>query len=164
MPSQSEPVLTTSGPLLKLRVFALTLLRFIAGGIMLTHGWLKLTDVRGTTDMFAQMGIPAPDVSVYLAILGELVGGAALLVGFLTPIASAGVLCVMAVAILFVHLPNGLLVTNNGFEYPLTMGAVALYFLARGAGPVSVDAWLAQRKAPEEPRHVPGQHPLQTGA
>jgi putative oxidoreductase len=136
---------------------------------MVVHGWMKLTDIAGTQGAFATMGIPEPEVAAYLAVAGELFGGLGLLVGLLTPIAGLGVLCTMIVAIAYAHFSNGLLAQNGGFEYPLTLGLVALYFVARGAGPVSLDAWLARRRAataaPESGRrhYIPGQRPHHVG-
>jgi putative oxidoreductase len=146
----------------KVRAGALTLLRVGTGIIMTTHGWMKLTDLAGTHQTFASLGIPFPDAAAYLAVAGELFGGLGLIVGLLTPIAAFGVLATMIAAIAFVHWPSGLLAQNNGFEYPLTVGLVALYFLVRGAGPVSLDAWWANRRGSHG--RVPGQHPLEVGA
>src|SRR5690606_247128 len=107
-------------------------------------------------------GVPGAGIAAYLAVIGELGGGLALLVGLLTPIASLGILCVMAGAIAFAHWSNGLLAQNGGFEYPLVLLMVALFFLTRGAGPFSVDAWLAKRHDHEERRFpTPGQRPHQ---
>ncbi|MDO8519687.1 MAG: DoxX family protein [Deltaproteobacteria bacterium] len=123
----------------KLAPLAITLLRLSTGLIMALHGWQKLTDIAGTTQAFTNIGLPQPGVMVYLAIAGEFLGGLGLLVGFLTPIAALGIMSTMAVAILKVHLPNGL-VGQGGFEYPLTLFLVALFFAVNGAGAFSVDA------------------------
>jgi putative oxidoreductase len=118
----------------------LTLLRVTVGIIFMVHGAQKLADIPGTTQAFAGMGIPAPQFSVYLAIAGELLGGLGLVLGLLTRIAAFGPLCVMLVAIIAVHLKNGLLAKDGGFEYPLVLGLVSLFFVARGAGAFSLDA------------------------
>ncbi len=130
----------------KLEPIALTLLRLSTGVIMATHGWGKLQNIAGTTEAFTNMGLPYAKGMVYLAIAGELGGGLGLLVGLLTPIAAFGILCVMAVAILKVHLHNGLVAGNNGFEYPLTLFMVALFFIIRGPGPISLDALFCRKK------------------
>lgn len=124
----------------KLAPLALTLLRVSTGVIMSVHGWQKLTNIAGTAEIFGKMGLPAPDILVYLAVGGEFLGGLGLIVGLLTPIAAFGVACTMAVAILKVHWSSGLLAQNNGFEYPLTLFMVALFFLVNGAGPIALDA------------------------
>jgi len=150
----------------RVRVMTLTLLRVGAGVIMTTHGWMKLTDIAATQHSFANAGIPMPAVSSYVAVAGELLGGLGLIVGLLTPIAAFGVLATMVVAVAFVHLQHGLLAQNGGFEYPLTLGLVALHFMVRGAGPISLDAWVAHRLGTGITRHwgIFGRSPLQVGS
>ncbi len=46
----------------------------------------------------------------------------------------------MAVAVFAVHLPNGFFWDQGGYEYPLFWGLVALGFVLRGGGTLSVDA------------------------
>lgn len=135
----------------KLDPIVLTLLRISTGVIMTAHGWGKLTNIQPTIDAFTGMGIPSPTISVYLAIAGEFLGGLGLLIGFLTPLAAFGIFCTMAVAIFKVHWPNGLMAQNQGFEYPMTLFFVSLYFIIRGAGPISIDRLVCRDKckAPE---------------
>jgi putative oxidoreductase len=125
---------------------ALTLLRVALGGILMVHGWQKLTDIPGTVASFTSLGIPGPEVCVYLAILGEFFGGLGLVLGALTPLAAVGAMFTMAGAIYFVHREHGLLSQHGGFEYPLVILLTALYFAAHGAGPVSVDALAARHR------------------
>jgi putative oxidoreductase len=134
-----------------MQVLTLTTLRVGVGVIMVTHGWLKLVDMQSWMGTVESLGLPMPGLMAWLAVAGELLGGAGLIVGLLTPIAAFGVLCSMVAAIATVHWGNGLLAQNNGFEYPLTLGLVVLYFIARGAGPLSVDAALqaARRRVAE---------------
>lgn len=134
---------------------ALTALRIGTGAIMAVHGWLKLIDYSSWVGMVQQLGIPAPELMAALGLAAELGGGIALILGFLTPIASAMILVNMLVAIFVVHWESGLLTESGGFEFPLTLGLVALYFLVRGAGPISVDHALfgiKRRRRIEEPR------------
>jgi hypothetical protein len=58
----------------------------------------------------------------------------------------------MLVAVLGVHLKKGLFAANGGFEYPLTLLCSALWFMAAGPGPYSLDAlWRAARgKSPSQ--------------
>lgn len=117
-----------------------TLLRVTAGIIFMVHGAQKLADIPGTAQSFAGLGIPMPEYSVYLAIAGELLGGLGLLLGLLTRVAAFGPFCVMLVAIISAHLKNGLLAKDGGFEYPLVLGLVSLFFIAHGAGSFALDA------------------------
>ena len=127
-------------------IVALTLLRIGVGAIFVAHGWQKLSDIQGTAAMFAHQAIPHPTLMVYLAILGEFFGGLGLALGALTPLAALGPVCTMAAAIYFVHRDNGLFAQNGGWEYPLTLLLIALYFVTHGAGPLSVDALVAKNR------------------
>lgn len=126
---------------------ALTLLRVGVGLIMAIHGFAKLMDVTGTAESFAHIGIPAPQVLVYFAIAGELLGGLGLMLGLLARLAALGPVCTMLVAILSVHLGHGLLAKNGGFEYPLVLLLVSGFFALNGPGRLSLDALLAKRAA-----------------
>jgi putative oxidoreductase len=127
-----------------------TALRAMVGLIFVVHGGMKLMDIPGTIQGFAQLGIPYPQYAVYLAIAGEFLGGLGILFGLLTRVAALGALSTMAVAIGYVHMGHGLLAKNGGWEYPLVLGLVALYFVTHGAGPASVDALIRRRRYPQE--------------
>ncbi|HXK20488.1 MAG TPA: DoxX family protein [Polyangiaceae bacterium] len=122
-----------------------TALRIMVGIILATHGALKLSDLHATAQSFAHLGIPYPDYAVYLAIAGEFLGGIGLAVGLFARVAAFGIFCSMAVAIGYVHIGHGLMAQNGGWEYPLTLGLVALFFMTRGAGAVSLDALFSGR-------------------
>ena len=124
----------------------MTALRIVVGIILATHGAMKLSDIPGTVQSFAHLGIPYPAYAVYLAIAGEFLGGIGLAVGLLTRVAALGILCSMAVAIGYVHMGHGLIGKNGGWEYPLTLALVALFFITRGAGAVSLDALFSAPK------------------
>jgi len=130
----------------KLEPFAMLFLRVTVGVIMAVHGWQKAQDPAAFAGILSSMGIPFPEVNAYLAIAGELLGGLGLLVGLVTPLAAFGVFMTMAVAVFKVHFSNGLLAKDNGFEYPLTLMMVALFFMIKGAGCLSLDALLCKKK------------------
>jgi putative oxidoreductase len=127
-------------------VVTTTALRVTVGLILAVHGAMKLMDVPGTVAGFTHLGIPYPQYAVYLAIAGELFGGLGLLVGFLTRVAAFGALSSMAVAIYFAHAGHGLLAQNGGWEYPLVLGVVSLFFISHGAGPASLDAFMSRKR------------------
>jgi putative oxidoreductase len=134
---------------------ALTVLRVGAGVVFVAHGLQKLYDMAGTAQAFTAMGIPYPHLSVYLAIAGELFGGLGLLIGFLTPLAALGPVIVMLVAIAKVHYGKGLFAQNGGWEFPLMMLLVSLFFVVRGAGPISVDGLSARMRGRRTVRRYP---------
>jgi putative oxidoreductase len=53
----------------------------------------------------------------------------------------------MVVAIVTVHLQNGLFMTNNGYEFGLALLAVSAGLVFRGAGSLSADRLLQTRLA-----------------
>jgi putative oxidoreductase len=129
-----------------------TALRVVAGVILATHGALKLLDLHGTETGFAQLGIPYPHYAVYLAIAGEFLGGIGLILGLLTRVAALGTLCSMAVAIGYAHFGHGLLAKNGGWEYPLVLALVSLFFVTHGGGPASLDALFTRKREPARAR------------
>ncbi len=144
---------------------ALTLLRVGVACILVAHGWQKLADIPGHTAAFASLGVPYPRLAVYLGILGEFFGGIGLGLGALTPLAALGPFLSMGSAIWFAHRNNGLFAAHGGFEYPLTLLLVSLYFIAHGAGPLSVDALMSSarhrglRAREQRRRHTSPSHP-----
>lgn len=129
---------------------ALAFLRIFVGVVMASHGWQKIQNFAAIVEGFTNMGMPAPKVMTGLAIAGELGGGLGLIAGLLTPLAALGVFCVMAVAVFRVHLPHGLFAKDGGFEYPGTLLFVALYFMVRGGGPISLDHLFCRGKSPSQ--------------
>jgi putative oxidoreductase len=78
------------------------------------------------------------------AALSELLGGLLVGFGFLTRIGAFFVASVMLTAIVGVHLPSGFFASNRGYEYPLSLLAMALALLIAGGGQASVDRALSK--------------------
>lgn len=137
----------------RLEVAALTALRVMVGIVMLAHGTQKLADFDAFQAQLRDLGVFAPELLAYPSVAAEALGGICLLFGFGTVIAAAFVVVQMLSAVFLVHIDNGLFAANGGFELPLTLAAAALYFVARGAGPISLDAViaLAWPKKPAKP-------------
>src|SRR5262249_47718751 len=57
-----------------------------------------------------------------------------------TPFAAGLIIATMLVAIFGVHLDKGFFGQNGGYEFPLTIGAVALGLAFTGPGALSIDA------------------------
>jgi putative oxidoreductase len=100
--------------------WGLTVLRVVTGIIFMAHGWQKLFQMglHGTAGMFGTIGVPVPAVSSAIVTFVELLGGLALIIGLLTRWAAALNGFDMIVAILLVHLKNGLL-KPGGFRAPV---------------------------------------------
>jgi len=76
--------------------------------------------------------------------VGETVGGLLVLLGLWTPVGAALIVAVMLVAIKTVHLVKGVWNSNGGYEYPLTLIAVALVLATTGPGAYTLPALLAR--------------------
>lgn len=117
--------------------------RVVVGIIFVVHGWMKVgMGVAGTAGFLASLGIPFASVFAVLLIIGEVVGGVALILGVATRFwAGVGVI-ISLVALFTVHLSKGFLIGNGGYEFILLIGAVMLSLVFMGAGKYSVDAKL----------------------
>jgi len=69
----------------------------------------------------------------------EFFGGLALLLGLAVRPASMLLAITMLVAIVTVHLPNGLFLTNSGYEFALALLGISIALLIQGAGRWSLD-------------------------
>jgi putative oxidoreductase len=130
------------------RDVALLLTRLAVGVVFLAHGWQKLSTngIDGTAAFFDQVGVPLPTASAWASALVELLGGAALVLGLGLPVAGLLLAANMLGAFLFVHVGNGLFVTDGGYELVLVLGAVSLLLAAVGGGRFSLDHLLRNRR------------------
>ena len=122
--------------------FAVLVLRLALGSIMAAHGWMKVHHGMPAHVQFIQsLGMPA--WLAYATAWAEFGGGILVLIGLLTRIASLAILATMLVAIVKVHLHNGLVSHpgKTGYEYPLALAAMALALSLLGDGPLAV-GWL----------------------
>jgi putative oxidoreductase len=126
--------------------WAITVLRVVVGAVFLAHGIQKffMFGLHGVAGMFGSIGVPLPAVTSVIVALVELVGGAALILGFLTRWAAALNGFDMLVAVLLVHLKNGFF-NPMGIEFPLTLLAACIALALLGPGAASVDGALAKR-------------------
>jgi putative oxidoreductase len=123
----------------RLQPLGLLVLRLTLGAIMIAHGWQKIAGhLHGFMGALSHMGIPA--WMAYLVVTAEFGGGILVVVGFLTRFAAFAILIDMLVAILKVHLHNGL-TAQGGFEFPLACAAIAFALIFFGAGAISID-WM----------------------
>lgn len=127
---------------------ALTVIRVTVGLVIAGHGAQKLFGAFGGPGLerwhgaVASMGFAQPRVMATLAAFVEFFGGLMLAVGFLTPVVAAALAIDMVVAVIKVHWPKGMWVTNGGYEYTLVL-FVALVMLGLAApSAYSVDAVL----------------------
>jgi putative oxidoreductase len=139
---------------------AALIVRVVVGVIFVAHGWQKWQSGLGaTSEGFAQMGVPQPQLAAAFSTVGETVGGALLIIGLLVRPAALVLLIGMIGAIVFAHGDNGIFVQEGGWELAAALGSVALLLLALGGGRLGLDGIIhgiyrkrAQRRAAEKAR------------
>jgi putative oxidoreductase len=117
-------------------------LLFIGHGTQKLFGWFGGYGLKGTGDWMDSLGLKPGMTMALLAGLTELIGGILLVLGLLTPLAGLMIAATMVMAIVKVHGPNGLWSTQNGYEYNLTLLAVAIGIALIGPGQYALDAFL----------------------
>lgn len=126
---------------------ALALLaRVLMCAIFVSSGWSKLLGPAAVQAGFAKYGLPAPELAWIVAVVVELGGGLAILVGLLTrPVALAlAAWCIVTALIAHTNFADRMQEINFMKNVAMTGGFLAL--AALGAGAFSVDAALARRR------------------
>jgi putative oxidoreductase len=125
--------------------FARVILRLVVGGYFVGHGTQKLFGwfggygPEGTGQFFESLGLRPGKRHALAAGAAEAGGGALLVVGAATPLASAAIIATMLTAINRVHIKNGPFVSDGGYEYNVVLIAIVLALTEAGPGSPSVD-------------------------
>ena len=140
----------------RFRQWSLTLLRITLGFIFVYHGYLKLFvpgGFKGMVAFFTAIGIPLPLYSALLVSIVEFVVGIFLISGFLAKWTSMLLIINMLVALFKVHLKNGFLIVNGGFEFVAALIIALLVILLNGPGSLSLDRVVfgSEEETEEEP-------------
>jgi putative oxidoreductase len=110
-------------------------LRAALGLMFIAHAYLKLAvfSVAGFEGFLAQSGLPT--ILAWPIILGEVLGGLAILTGFYSRLVSVALLPILLGA-LVIHAPNGWVFNapNGGWEYPAFLAVAALAHALIGEG------------------------------
>ena len=115
---------------------ALSVLRIITGLMIIQHGMAKLLGFPVVAS-FANLN---PMSLIGAAGFIELIGGALLIIGFLTQPVAFIVSGEMAFAYFMVHAPKSFFPLINGGTLAIAFCFTCLYLATAGAGPWSVDA------------------------
>ena len=126
--------------LTKYRPLLLSVLRIMAGLLVMQHGTTKLLRFPETE----MSGISLASMPGIAGVI-ELVCGALVVVGFQTRLAAFLLSGMTAVAYFMVHAPGGFFPILNGGELAALYCFVFLYIAAAGPGPISIDARAGRR-------------------
>lgn len=114
-------------------------LMFAAHGAHKLFGWFGGGGLDGTGRMFEQLGFHPGRNFAKAAGLTELTAGVLIALGLFGPLGPALLLSVMLVAVVTVHVGNGLLSTTKGVELPVLYATAAIIGALVGPGPLSLD-------------------------
>jgi putative oxidoreductase len=127
--------------------------RILIAAIFISSGIAKMTDPAGTIGYMKSAGIPSADVLVWVAAAAELLGGLAILFGFLTRVAAIGLLVFLAIATVTMHAfwnftgaEHQMQLVN--FMKNLAIGGGLVMLIANGAGRYSADYALRRPMSP----------------
>lgn len=129
------------------------MLRVPVGIILSAHGaqklfaWFGGYGLEGTGQWMESIGLAPGFLMALLAGSAEFFGGIALLLGLLTRPAAIVSAFTMVIAIFSVHFSNGLFMSNNGYEFALSLLAVNVALAIQGGGKYSVDNVIAKKLA-----------------
>jgi putative oxidoreductase len=118
---------------------------FAAHGAQKLFGWFGGYGLQGTGQWMASIGLEPGVLMAALAGSAEFFGGLLILLGLATRPAALVAAFTMLVAILSVHIHNGLFMSNNGYEFGLALLAATVSLAISGGGRASVDQLIANK-------------------
>ena len=121
--------------------FASIPLRLILGIVFIYHGYPKLKDLKGTAGFVGGLGFKPAILWAFLLGATEFFGGALILMGLFTRVASALLIISMLVALYFNKFKWGK-PFKGGYELDLVLIFALLALFILGAGIFSVDNYV----------------------
>lgn len=123
----------------------LVAVRLFLGLMIFAHGFRKFFGggkIAGTARWFDSIGMRPGILNAYMGASTEVGVGVLLTLGLLTPLAAAGLISVMTVAILTVHIHNGFFIFNKGEGVEYCLGVIVMCLVPGtfGGGKYSLDS------------------------
>ena len=120
---------------------------FAAHGAQKLFGWFGGYGLEDTAGWMESIGLAPGILMAVAAGSAEFFGGLFLIAGLLVRPAAIVLAITMLVAIVTVHLQNGLFMSNNGYEFGLALLVISITLAIRGAGSLSVDDLIQKKLA-----------------
>jgi putative oxidoreductase len=114
--------------------------RLMISAIFFLSGWQKITAPAATVSYMASVGLPFPKLDRALAIVVEIVGGLALVVGYETRLVAAVLAIYSVVTAAFAHRDFRDQNQRTHFFKNMAMAGGLLQIVVLGAGSFSLDA------------------------
>ena len=118
---------------------------FTAHGAQKLFGWFGGYGLEGTAGWMESIGLAPGTLMAALAGGAEFFGGLLLIAGLLVRPTAVVLAVTMLVAIITVHLQNGLFMSNGGYEFGLALLVISVGLSIRGAGSLSIDNLLQNK-------------------
>jgi putative oxidoreductase len=118
---------------------------FTAHGAQKLFGWFGGYGLEGTAGWMESIGLAPGTLMAALAGGAEFFGGLLLIAGLLVRPTAVVLAVTMLVAIITVHLQNGLFMSNGGYEFGLALLVISVGLAIRGAGSLSLDNLLQNK-------------------
>lgn len=112
---------------------------FMVHGAQKLFGWFGGYGLEGVAGWMESIGLAPGMLMALLAGSAEFFGGLFILLGILVRPSALSLALTMLVAIFVVHFDNGLLSSNNGYEFALALLAASVSLLFSGGGRFSLD-------------------------
>ena len=132
------------------RDVVLLLARIGLGVIMIAHAKLEYDfaggSIVGVGQLFAQSGIPLPEITGPANVLFEFVGGVAMIVGLAVPIVGVLMALNMVGAWVLVHTSPLFSMDHNGPELAIMIGLLSLVLAVVGSGRFGLDHLITARR------------------
>jgi putative oxidoreductase len=121
------------------KAYSLPIARVLMSSLFIWDGVLQLRNPGATVQYFASVGIPMPDVSIWISIAIHLLGGLSVLIGYKIRWGAALLVLLCLGTAFGVHLPKGDQANMVNFYKNLVMAGGFLYVIVFGAGAISLD-------------------------
>jgi putative oxidoreductase len=116
----------------------------VRGALFISKPEVLLDFLKRTNSWFVPLAVS------HYVVAAHLCGGILLALGLGTRVAAALQIPPLLGAVLFVHIGEGLLTAGQSLEFAALVLAMLAAFTVFGAGPLSLDHWLAKRSDAED--------------